>query len=198
MTLSTLARTARPVRRDLREGGSIDTQRNLRFVRLFAQHEHQVYAYIVSVMANWADADEVMQETSVALWEMFDGFTDGTSFVSWACRIAYFRVLRHRDKRRRDRHEFDQEFVEAVAQTALEESEGFEQRRKALGGCVEKLRPADRELLQAAYADGGGTIKETAERLDRPAKGVYKALTRIRQALFECVQRRLAAEGIRG
>src|SRR5262245_27195115 len=73
------------------EESTIDTQRNLRFVRLFAQHEHQVYAYIVSVLANWADADEVMQETSVALWEMFDDFQEGTSFCSWACRIAYFR-----------------------------------------------------------------------------------------------------------
>jgi len=70
-----------------------DAQRNLRFVRLFAQHEHQVYACIVSALANWSDADEVMQETSVALWEMFDRFQEGTSFTAWACQIAYFRVL---------------------------------------------------------------------------------------------------------
>ena len=72
----------------------------------------------------------------------------------------------------------------------------FETRRKALGGCVEKLRPDDRQLLQLCYADGG-TIKHAAERLERPVKGVYKALARIRQALLQCVQRRLAAEGVR-
>jgi len=178
------------------EERTIDTQRNLRFVRLFAQHEHQVYAYIVSVLGNWTDADEVMQETSVALWEMFDDFQEGTSFCSWACRIAYFRILRFREKRRRDRHEFNNEFVEAVAATALEEADLFEFRRKALGGCVEKLRPDDRELLRACYADGG-TIKNAAEHLERPAKSVYKALARIRQALFDCVQRRLSAEGVK-
>lgn len=180
------------------ERPAIDTQRNLRFVRLFAQHEHQVYAYIVSVLANWADADEVMQETSVALWEMFDDFQEGTSFCSWACKIAYFRILRFREKRRRDRHEFNNDFVEAVAATAHEEADRFEDSRRALGGCVERLRPEDRELLRTAYAEGAGTIKNTAELLDRPAKGVYKALTRIRQVLFECVQRKLAAEGLRG
>ncbi len=186
----------RPTRRE--ERPAIDTQRNLRFVRLFAQHEHQVYAYIVSVLANWADADEVMQETSVALWEMFDDFQEGTSFCSWACKIAYFRILRFREKRRRDRHEFNNDFVEAVAATAQEEADRFEDSRRALGGCVERLRPEDRELLRTAYADGAGTIKNTAELLDRPAKGVYKALTRIRQVLFECVQRKLAAAGLRG
>lgn len=181
----------------LLEASTIDTERNLHFVRLFAQHEHQIYAYIVSVLANWADADEVMQETSVALWEMFDDFSAGTNFTSWACRIAYFRTLRFREKRRRDRHEFNQEFVEAVAETALEEAETFEIRRKVLGGCVERLRPEDRKLLQLCYAENDTTIKHAAERLDRPAKGVYKALARIRQALFDCVQRKLASEGFR-
>lgn len=177
-------------------GGETDAQRNLRFVRLFAQHEHQIYAYIVAALGNWTDADEVMQETSVALWEMFDRFTEGTSFVGWACQIAYFRILRFREKRRRDRLEFDQEFVDAVAATALEESDWFECRRKALGDCVGRLKPHDRDLLQSCYADDG-TIKSASERLDRPAKSVYKALARIRQALFDCVQRKLAAEGAR-
>lgn len=177
------------------EGDGIDAPRNLRFVRLFAQHEHQVYAYIVSAMANWADADEVMQETSVALWEMFDDFQEGTNFCSWACRIAYFRILRFREKRKRDRHEFDQPFVEAVAATALDEAESFELRRKALGDCVNRLKERDRDLLQVCYADGG-TIRRAAERLERPAKGVYKALARIRQTLFDCVQRKLTAQGL--
>jgi len=178
------------------EVGAIDAQRNLRFVRLFAQHEHQVYAYIVSLLASWGDADEVMQETSVALWEMFDEFTEGTNFVGWACRIAYFRVLRFRDKRRRDRHEFDQEFVEKVAATAQEEAELFETRRKALGECVTTLKERDRELLQQCYSERQ-SIKGAAEQLARPAKGVYKALARIRQQLFDCVQRKLAAQGMR-
>jgi RNA polymerase sigma-70 factor (ECF subfamily) len=190
---SPLRRPGRPTRPG--EECAIDTQRNLRFVRLFAQHEHQVYAYIVSVLGNWTDADEVMQQTSVALWEMFGDFEEGTSFCSWACRIAYFRILRFREKRRRDRHEFNNEFVEAVAATAGEEADLFEFRRKALGQCVEKLRPEDRELLRVCYVDGG-TIKNAAEQLERPAKSVYKALARIRQVLFACVQRRLSAEGV--
>jgi RNA polymerase sigma-70 factor (ECF subfamily) len=172
-----------------------DANRNLRFVRLFAQHEHQVYAYIVAVMGNWSDADEVMQETSVALWEMFDEFQEGTSFAGWASKIAYFRILRFREKCRRDRHEFDNAFVEAVAEAAQQEAETFETRRKALGMCVEKLRPDDRQLLQFCYGEDG-TIRRAAERLARPVKGVYKALARIRQSLYACVQRRLATEGM--
>ena len=179
----------------LREGTPIDAQRNLRFVRLFAAHEHQVYACIVSALVHWADADEVMQETSVALWEMFDDFEEGTNFLAWACKIAYFRILRFREKQKRDRLQFDPDFLDTVAATALEEAELFEVRRKALGDCVGKLKERDRDLLQSCY--GGGKIREAAERLARPAKGVYKALARIRQALFDCVQRKLASQGVR-
>lgn len=172
---------------------SSEKDRSLRFVRLFAQHEHQIYAYIVSVLSNWTDADEVMQETSVAIWEMFDDFQEGTSFRHWACRIAYFRILRFRQKRGRDRHEFDHQFVEAVAEAAIEEADSFESRRMALADCLTRLRREDRELLESCYT-GGDQIKHVAERLDRPAKSVYKALGRIRQALFECVRRKVAVE----
>lgn len=171
----------------------MDTQRNRYFVQLFAQYQHQVYAYIASLLANWTDADEVMQETSIALWEMFDDFQEGTNFRSWACRIAHYRVLRFREKQRRDRLQFDDELLEQVAATVLEEAEFFDMRRKALEECVDKLQTREKELLSTCYAQGH-TIKAAAERLARPAKGVYKALARLRQILFTCVQRKLALQ----
>lgn len=167
--------------------------RSVEFVRLFARHEHQIYAYIVSALGNWADADEVMQETSVALWEMFDRFEPGTSFRQWACRIAYYRILRYGERRQRDRHHFDHEFVEAVAKTAEQEAAEFDTRRTALSGCLSQLSSQDRELLKSCYLSST-SIKQVAENRGRPVKRVYKMLSRIRQILFQCVQRKLAAE----
>jgi uncharacterized repeat protein (TIGR01451 family) len=57
-----------------------------------------------------------LQETSVALWEMFDEFEEGTNFLGWACRIAYFRILRYREKKKRDRLHFDPEFLDTLGQ----------------------------------------------------------------------------------
>jgi RNA polymerase sigma-70 factor (ECF subfamily) len=171
----------------------MDTQRNRCFVQLFAQYQHQVYAYIASLLANWTDADEVMQETSIALWEMFDNFQEGTNFCSWACRIAHYRVLRFREKQRRDRLQFNAKFLEQVAAAVLEEAEFFDVRRNALEECVAQLQTREKELLSACYAQGR-TVKAVAEQLARPAKGVYKALARLRQILFTCVKRKLALQ----
>lgn len=164
-------------------------------MRLFTQHEHEVYAFIVTILSNWADADEVMQETSIALWEMFDQFQEGTNFRAWACAIARHRIQRFRQKCARDRHIFSDDFIEVMSETAQAEASQFESRRKALARCIDKLTPRDRHLLQACYF-GTGTIKRTAEQLQQPVNSVYKALFRIRQILFECIGRTIEAEGV--
>ncbi len=44
------------------------------FVRLFAAHHNRLLAYILAMMHDRADAEEVFQETSLVLWREFDHF----------------------------------------------------------------------------------------------------------------------------
>ena len=66
-------------------------------------------------------------------------------------------------------------------------------RREALAACVEKLAPHDRDLLARRFA-AGATTKTTSEQVGRSVEAVYKAMAKIRQSLFDCVQRTLARE----
>ncbi len=166
-----------------------DDGRHRQFIRLFAQHEHRIYACIAAMVSRWAEADEVMSDTSLALWEMFDQFEEGTDFARWAISIARLRVLRFRQKCSRDHHQFSQEFVEALADTAATEIDVLETRRRALEECLAELPEQSRDLVAACYA-AGNTIKSVAEQLGRPVKRVYKTLERVRQTLFDCVQRK--------
>ena len=50
------------------------------------------------------------------------------------------------------------------------------------------------ELIGMRYATAS-TIADLAEESGLPVKSLYRALERIRRALAECVQRKLAAEG---
>ena len=63
------------------------------FIRLMTRHERLVYGYILSLVPNWADADEILQETNIRLWEEFEKFETGTNFAAWAVRVAHFQVL---------------------------------------------------------------------------------------------------------
>ncbi len=163
------------------------------FLRLLAKHDSGVFAYILTLLPNRADAEEVCQETCLVLWRSFDRFELGTDFRAWARRTALHQVIAFRRRQKRDRVRFTQTFVEMVAKEYEEKADDLETRLSALAGCIAKLKPRDRELLSQHYRSGT-TMKAVAEQIGRPADTVYKALKRVRRALFDCVSRTLAEE----
>ena len=87
---------------------------------------------------------------------------------------------------------FDQEVVDAVAQTASTMAEELDDRHVALGNCLQKLHPRDRELLLTRYEPGCG-VEEAAKRSGRTLTTAYKALMRLRKLLLDCVTNKLAS-----
>ena len=85
-------------------------------------------------------------------------------------------------------------FSDRLAETAVEHASvlRLDERREALVGCIEKLSLQDRNLLARRFA-AGATTQSTAEQVGRSVEAVYKALAKIRLALFNCVNRTLAA-----
>lgn len=168
---------------------------NDEFVRLLIANQPRIYAYIVSLLPNWADADEVFQETGIVLWSKREEFKPGTSFLAWACQIALNKVFNLRKHQARSRLIFDDQFLTAVADERKAMVERVEARSSALKGCIEKLKPRDRELLECWYQKRG-TTKSMAEELGRPIDTIYKAMKRIRRSLFHCVSDNLREGGL--
>jgi RNA polymerase sigma-70 factor, ECF subfamily len=166
------------------------------FVRLLTKHQRRVYAYILGIVPNWNDADEILQETNIRLWSEFDRFELGTNFEAWAVRVAHFQILSWRKRVSRNRLFFDHSLVELIAQEFEAQSAMADERREALRECVASLEPRQSELLARCYAEGA-KIKDVAEHLDRSAASIHKALQRVRLSLHKCIRRRLAFEGDR-
>jgi RNA polymerase sigma-70 factor (ECF subfamily) len=165
------------------------------FIRLMTKHERLVYGYILSLVPNWADADEILQETNIRLWEEFDKFTPGTNFAAWAVRVAHFQVLTWRKRVSRSRLVFDQRVIDTLAEEPYWTDEAFEARQQALGDCVSELPAHSRELLRSCYV-GGTKIKDVASKLQRTPASVYKALERIRVTLHTCIEKRMARQSL--
>ena len=100
------------------------------FIRLMTKYERMVYGYILSLVPNWADADEILQETNIRLWEEFEKFQLGTNFAAWAIRVAHFQVLTWRKKASRSRLVFDQRVVDSLAAEPCWTDEEFEARQQ--------------------------------------------------------------------
>jgi RNA polymerase sigma-70 factor (ECF subfamily) len=158
------------------------------------KHERLVYGYILSLVPHWADADEILQETNIRLWDEFEKFEPGSNFAAWAVRVAHFQVLTWRKRVSRSRLVFDQRVVDAIAAEPHWTDELFESRQEALAECIAELPDNSRELLRQCYVRGG-KAKDVAIEMKRTPAAVYKALERLRLALHACIERKLARAG---
>lgn len=153
-------------------------------VLLMTQHQRRIFSYIYTLVPDRHAAEDILQETSVVICEKFSEFRSGTDFVAWACQIAWWQVRAARTKFARSKVVFDDKVMEAVAQTAVEMQPEQDARHEALAGCLKKLNPRDRELLMTRYESG---VEEAAQRTGRSLVAAYKALTRLRKLLHDCV-----------
>jgi RNA polymerase sigma-70 factor (ECF subfamily) len=163
------------------------------FVRLFAANHYRLFAYIMALMHDRADAEEVFQEASLVLWREFERFRPGAEFMPWACAIALNQMRKFWRERRRDKHTFSAAMVEDLAVEALEMQNELEPRRLALTECMKRLPEVDRSVVELYYG-AKNTADDVAAKLGKSTHAIYKALTRARQRLFDCIGRRLAAE----
>jgi RNA polymerase sigma-70 factor, ECF subfamily len=166
---------------------------NDEFVRLFAKDGRWVFSYILMLVSNKADAEEVFQETCVTLWQKFDEFVPGSSFRAWATQVAHYKVLHYRDKQKGSPMLLDDTTLEAVGATAAQMTDRLDDLHWALEKCRDKLSNVDRELLDRRY-EPGATTQSIADTLGRSPRAVYRSLDRIHVALYDCIRREMSAE----
>jgi RNA polymerase sigma-70 factor (ECF subfamily) len=169
-------------------------ERSKQFMMQFARHEHDLFRYVLTLLPNWNDAQDVMQETAAALWQKFDQYDPGRPFLPWACQFAYHQVLNFRSRQKTRRRMFSDLVVESLAIEWPELSRAISAQREALDSCLGKLREADRRLLQERYC-AETEIADLATQIGQTPNVLYKSLQRIRRTLLECVTRTLATEG---
>lgn len=160
---------------------------------MFARNQSWLYAYLVTLLGNVADAEEVFQEVCVVLWSEYEVFDPATDFRRWASVIARNRVLGFRTKQQRDAKRLSDVAIELLAEEALERADLLEERRAALHGCLDKLPAADRQLVATCYGDASRSFNTVAEQLGKPVNTVYKTLQRVRRALRSCIDRSVRA-----
>ena len=167
-----------------------DTTQHDQFLRLYAEHEAALHTFVRSMLPNREEASVVLQDVIVVLWQKFESARD---FKRWAYGVARLEVLKFLQARKRDRHVFDDELVNRLADEAADMGQRHLTQREALDLCLQKLPAAQREMVLAAY-EKGTRMDDLATRRGQTPMSLYKLLHRIRQALLECVQRTLARE----
>ena len=164
-----------------------ESKKSDQFFQLYIKNQKRIYAYILMLVPNVADADDILQQVSSFLWERFDQFEAGTNFGAWATQIAKNFILDHYKRQRRSKLILAGDNLEIFAGKAAQSVGRMDQRLEILQRCLHELPIKDSKLLKARYEEGL-KIKDIALRIGRPVGGLYKAINRIHHTLIKCIR----------
>ncbi len=172
--------------------GSIPQEGMAEFVRLLTANQSQIYAYIMSLVGNCADADDVLQETTAMMWEKFSEFKPGTDFISWGGAIAYYKVREFR-RSHREKFHFDDEVFNILSRDARRELRDANTYLSKLHDCMKKLKASDYQLVRLRYFSGV-SINELSQRFNKTVRTVYYQIAKIHGLLMRCIERSVSSE----
>ena len=163
------------------------------FVQKLLASQNRLFAYLLSLVGNEHDAEDLLQQTNIVLCKKAAEAAAATSFEAWACGVAHFEALNFRRSRSRDPHRFDDGLLDLLASEAPAALDGMDETTAALTFCVDRLAADQRELIMRRYQPGQ-SVKQIAADTDRTVNAVSIALLRIRKTLLACIRRRLSQE----
>jgi RNA polymerase sigma-70 factor (ECF subfamily) len=106
---------------------STEQDRHHPFLRQFTSNEAEIRAFLRQFVPSRADADDIMQEVSIMLWEKFDTFREEGNF-----RSARFEVLAWLRDKGRDRLVLSEKVVDLLAAAVDELEPHLERQRQAI------------------------------------------------------------------
>lgn len=163
------------------------------FVRLFSKSQHRILGFVHTLVPRLAEAEDILQETSVILWKKWPEYERDKDFVKWACGIARLEVFRMLRQKKRSGLYLSESMLNQIADVALAESK--DKVRLVAGGtaldaCLQKLPKSDQRILKLRY-EREMTVQEIAKECDRPKSTIHDLLGKMRSRLLRCVRRRL-------
>lgn len=165
-----------------------------RFLSLFLRSEREVFRYVAALVPNVADAEDIVQQTAVALWEKFDAYDPSKQFTPWACRFALNKARQWIERRQKWQALLANGLAEELALRREALRPELEARLSHLEGCLNRLPEEHRALVEGYYYRRDG-VENLAEISGRTVAATYKMLQRIRKALQTCINDAASPEG---
>lgn len=166
-----------------------------KLILLLTQHQDALFRYLFSLVPCEADARDILQETSLALFRKFEQYDASRPFLPWAYRFAYLQVQKHREKSARSPLLFSEDVMDLLANERAHIEPHLDERLRLLDACLGKMTAEDKELVTSRYA-----LRQSAEdmmrRFEMSRRTLFRNLEMLRQRLHECVTSQLQTEGL--
>jgi RNA polymerase sigma-70 factor (ECF subfamily) len=166
-----------------------------RFLKLYGQCNRQISSYIFSLIQNFEDANDILQQTTTIMWQKFDQFEIGTDFVSWGIKIAHYQILYYRRKKSNQKVFFSDNLFNQIELVASKNYKRSDDRLKYLRECLKKVTPNDLLLLRERF-ELNQPVKTLASHTGKSIQYIYRRLALIQNRLYRCIKRNISLESI--
>ncbi|HSJ02415.1 MAG: sigma-70 family RNA polymerase sigma factor [Verrucomicrobium sp.] len=163
------------------------------FITLLNGTHGRLLGFLLVMLGNRADAEDVLQKASLTMWRKFEDFATGTDFFAWASSFAFYEAKNFQRMAIRSPLHFDDELMQRFAEERPLDLHHREQRLAALEQCIAEVEPSGRELVREFYLRNVD-LAVLAERLGRAPQTLYNKLNTLRRLLADCVTRRTTRE----
>ena len=166
------------------------------FTRRWTEAQPIVAGYINAVVADFQEAEDLLQNVAVILLRKFPEYDAQRPFVAWAIGIAKREVLMARRHHARNFLCYQADLLERISEAYQELAPEFEDRSRALRDCLRSVKGRAGELLRLRYEE---LLKPNAiaTRVGIAVVAVRVMLSRTRTTLRECIERKLKLQKVR-
>ena len=161
------------------------------FLRLLLQSEREILRYVMAIVPHPQDAQEILQETAVALWSRIADYDPARPFVPWACRFAANKAKQHLRAQGRWAGFLDDDVASLLLSRREQLAPQLDRRVEPLRDCLEHLPAENRQLVRDYYFERT-SIEDISQRVGRTTEALYKSLQRLRSALMNCIDGKLS------
>jgi len=162
--------------------------RHSEFLRRFTPIQPNLFAYVRAAGFGWNEAEDILQDAAVALWESYESYDPDRPFVAWAIGITRHLILKRR--RAAGRVVVDSavcvEIANRIGEVLQAEQARMAHEREQLAECLAKMPARGREVIRLRYRDRLG-LKEIAQKVGRTYAATNMWLSRLRGKLLDCL-----------
>ncbi len=160
----------------------------------WAQSQPLIAAFISSLVPDFHDADDILQNVAMVTVRKYDQYDPQRSFVAWAIGIAKNEILKHQSKQGKRPLVLDIDAIDSVTQVYAKENSTLHDTRidlkNAISTCMSRLKGKWQQVMEMHYLREQSPAR-IAQQLGMTRNNVFVTLHRIRIALRDCVNRRL-------
>lgn len=165
------------------------------FIALLVPNQMRIQAFILTLVPNLSDAEDIYQDTLSTMWDKISTFEKGTDFVAWAVTIAKYKVFEFRSRQKKTKLQFTENLYETLESAATSKMSIAQDRLDLLKKCIQKLSGKEKDLLKMRYTEDL-SFQKMSLRIGKTSPALYRIMAIIHSKLALCVRHLLGQEEI--